>query len=90
MSAPVKTTDLGLASYLYALGHKLTVSEVTPTQRQFTFPPEAATDEQAYFGGVSVNARLFFAAIRDVKVMVHRPIPRSTDSISMNEVRNER
>lgn len=74
---PVRTTDLGLASFLYALGHKIEISQVTPTQREFTFPPEAAADEQAYFQGGAINARLYYAALRDVKVLLHRPIARA-------------
>jgi len=79
MNRPFVTVDLGLASFLYALGHKIEVTDLGRDRRQFEFSPEAERDVDGYFKGQSIPARPFFSAIRDVKALVKRPAARSTN-----------
>ena len=74
------TTDLGCAAFPFALGHEPNISDAAPGRKQFQFPSEAAADAAGFYGNAPIPARLYFAALRDLKAMLYLPAPRRTNS----------
>ena len=73
MSDTYKTADLGLAAYLLATGENLDSTEREPGGRRLTFcfspSPTMAVRAKAFINGGVVEARTYFHAIKDLKVM---------------------
>ena len=78
-NAPFVTVDLGLAAFLYAIGHPIEVAALERDRKQFEFPAVAECDVDGYYKGAPVSARAYFSAIRDVKSLIHRPAGRSAN-----------
>jgi hypothetical protein len=77
-----ETTDLGVIAFLTLRGHVIrAINGHAGQQRVFVFPPEAATDADAYERGASAPAKRLVQAIKDAKRMVfnHSTIGNSTD-----------
>lgn len=68
---PTRTTDIELAAYLRAKGHKLESSDqVNGRLIEFVFPPEAAHDIDEFLQGDEVSALDLFAALRTLRDLI--------------------
>ena len=78
--SPYVTQDFGLVAYLYSIGHMPTITQMTPTRRQFAFQADVAKDVTAYYGHATVEARRLVAAMKTVKSMMYdsQPTPTTT------------
>jgi hypothetical protein len=83
---PVTTVELGMAAWLYALGHPVTVTDVpnTRNQKQFEFPAAAAADIGKFYANGAISASAYYAALRDVKAVVFQPTQSSRKFQSPN------
>jgi hypothetical protein len=66
-----RTRDLPMAAFLVTIGHPLIACEPSGAVLIFEFPAEAANDAPAYLQGGRVPAREFYAALRDLKSLIH-------------------
>jgi predicted O-methyltransferase YrrM len=67
-----QTTELELAAFLKARGHRLL--EASPQGRlvSFAFVEEAAGDAQQYFAGAEISARELFEAHRHLRALIQQ------------------
>jgi hypothetical protein len=71
--ANFQTTDLSLAAFLLARGHRLSeLGGVPRGRRVFAFPIEAAAEAFEFFQHASVPARAFANALRDLKALIRQ------------------
>jgi hypothetical protein len=72
MTPPYRTTELEIASFLKARGHRLTAAKMDGRFVSFEFDPAASTDVSAYFGGAETPARDLFEAHRSLRAMIQQ------------------
>ncbi len=72
MIAPYKTSELEIASFLKARGHRLTAARLDGRFVTFEFDPSAASDVAAYFTGAETSARDLFQAHRSLRAMIQQ------------------
>jgi len=66
-------TDLYVAAFLLAKGHRLTrVDDSQPWKVEFHFSRLAKTDTDAFYGGGTIEGRVYAAALRDLKAILAR------------------
>jgi hypothetical protein len=67
-----KTTELEIASFLKARGHRLVAAKMDGRFVAFEFEPAAASDVAAYFSGAETSARGLFEAHRGLRAMIQQ------------------
>jgi hypothetical protein len=67
-----KTTELELASFLKARGHKLLRAELKSRLVEFSFPAQAESAIEDYFAGAQLSARELFEAHRSLRALVQQ------------------
>jgi hypothetical protein len=72
MTPPYRTTELEIASFLKARGHKLTAAKMDGRFVSFEFDPAAASDVATYFTGAETSARDLFEAHRSLRAMIQQ------------------
>jgi hypothetical protein len=70
MNQPYKTTELEIAAFLKARGHRLI--EATPHGAivEFAYPPDATPEVDAYFSGAEIRAQELFEAHRSLRALI--------------------
>jgi hypothetical protein len=76
-SPPYRTSDLGTASFLMSHGCAIQQIEGIAGRSVFVFAPDAAALAESYDRGAVISARSFYAALKDLKRLVHRHAPNS-------------
>jgi hypothetical protein len=69
---PYRTTELEIASFLKARGHRLIAARMDGRFVSFEFEPAAASDVAAYFSGAESPARDLFEAHRSLRAMIQQ------------------
>ena len=72
MNAPYQTTELELAAFLKARGHRLLDAEPQGRLVCFGFDDSASADVQQYFSGAEVSARELFEAHRHLRALIQQ------------------
>jgi hypothetical protein len=72
MTAPYRTSELEIASFLRARGHKLLGVKQDGKFAVFEFDPVASSDADEYFRGTEVSARELFAAHRNLRALIQQ------------------
>ena len=67
-----KTTELELASFLKARGHRLVSAKLDGRVVAFEFNGNAASDVEDYFAGAEVPARDLFEAHRSLRALIQQ------------------
>lgn len=67
-----KTTELELASFLKARGHRLLSARLDGRVVAFEFNGDAALDVESYFNGAEVSARELFEAHRGLRALIQQ------------------
>ena len=67
-----KTTELELAAFLKARGHRLASARLDGRVVSFEFNGEAASDVESYFAGAEVPARDLFEAHRGLRALIQQ------------------
>jgi hypothetical protein len=71
------TSDTNIAAYLTARGHTMQSVRMDDGRCVFEFTADAGSDAEAYFRNAPISARLFAAALRDLKGLIARERARS-------------
>ena len=66
-----QTRDFPLAAFLMTVGFPLLETKPKGTSLLFCFPSTAADAAPRYLQGEKVPARAFYAAVRDLKSVIH-------------------
>lgn len=69
---PYKTSELEIASFLKARGHRLTSAKLEGRFVSFEFESAAATDVSGYFSGAQTPARELFEAHRSLRALIQQ------------------
>lgn len=72
MSTSYRTTELEVAAFLKAKGHRLQAAEPQGRMVAFLFAPGADRDVDAYIGGEAVPARELFEAHRSLRALIQQ------------------
>jgi hypothetical protein len=64
------TTELDIASYLVASGHRMVAAQPQGSLVEFVFDPSAAGDVESYFAGASLPVQEVFRAHRHLRTVV--------------------
>ena len=75
---PYKTTELELASFLKARGHRLNAAKLDGRLVSFEFEPAASQDADNYFSGAETSARELFEAHRSLRALIQQVREHST------------
>ena len=67
-----KTTELELAAFLKARGHRLVSAKLEGKVVAFDFSGDAAPDVESYFSGAEVAARELFEAHRSLRALIQQ------------------
>src|SRR4051794_26537199 len=67
-----KTTELDLASFLRAQGHKLLRAQLKNRLVEFYFSASAENAVEEYFAGAQLSARELFAAHRSLRTLIQQ------------------
>ena len=67
-----KTTELELASFLKARGHKLLRAQLKGRLVEFHFPASAESAVEDYFVGAQLSARELFEAHRSLRALIQQ------------------
>lgn len=67
-----KTTELELASFLKAQGHKLLRAQLKGRLVEFYFPASAESAVEDYFAGAQLPARELFEAHRSLRALIQQ------------------
>ncbi len=82
-----QTRDFSLAAFLITLGFPLKETRSRGTSLLFCFPSTAADAAPRYLQGEKVQARAFYAAIKDLKSLIHNRREASINDQETNENR---
>jgi len=85
---PYRTSELELASFLKARGHKLLDARMSGRVVTFEFAQTAAEDVDAYFAGIEVSARELFEAHRSLRALIQQ-VREYSSQIGSEKTRNE-
>jgi len=69
---PYKTTELEVAAFLKARGHKLLGAQSQGRIVEFSFEPTAHEDVDSYIAGAGVAARELFEAHRSLRALIQQ------------------
>lgn len=69
-ASPYATTELDIASYLVASGHRMLDAQPQSALVEFIFDPSVAADVESYFAGASLPVRDVFQAHRYLRTVV--------------------
>jgi hypothetical protein len=72
MSESYKTSELEIASFLKARGHRLTAARMDGRLVQFEFESAASSDVSGYFSGAQTPARELFEAHRSLRALIQQ------------------
>jgi hypothetical protein len=72
MNTPYQTTELEVAAFLKARGHRLLDAQPQGRLVTFGFEDSACEDVQAYFSGAEVSARELFEAHRHLRALIQQ------------------
>ena|SRR2546427_5781840 len=78
MTQPYKTTELELAAFLKARGHRLASAKLDSKFVSFEFESAAADDAANYFSGAETSARELFEAHRSLRALIQQVREHST------------
>jgi hypothetical protein len=78
---PYKTTELEIASFLKARGHRLIAARLDGRFVAFEFDSTAAADVPTYFGGGETPARDLFEAHRSLRALIQQVKEHSSQKI---------
>ena len=67
-----KTTELELASFLKAQGHRLLRAQLNSRLVEFYFPAQAESAVEDYFTGAQLSARELFEAHRSLRALIQQ------------------
>jgi hypothetical protein len=67
---PYITTELDIASYFTAMGHRMLDAQPQGSLVQFVFDPGVARDVEAYFAGATLPVQEVFRAHRHLRTVV--------------------
>jgi len=67
-----KTSELEVASFLKARGHRLVFAKLEGRVVSFEFNGDAASDVESYFSGAEVAARDLFEAHRSLRALIQQ------------------
>ncbi len=67
-----KTTELELASFLKAQGHRLLRAQLKGRLVEFYFPAAAESAVEDYFAGAQLSARELFEAHRSLRALIQQ------------------
>jgi hypothetical protein len=87
MTAPYKTSELEIASFLKARGHRLVAAKLDGRFVTFEFDSSASTDVPTYFSGAETPARELFEAHRSLRAMIQQVREHSSQQ---TKIRSER
>jgi len=85
-----RTTELELASFLKARGHRLSDARMDGRFVLFEFDPAASADADNYFTGVQTSARDLFEAHRSLRALIQQVREHSSQKIGPENTSNER
>jgi hypothetical protein len=71
-ASPYRTSELEIASFLKARGHRLLSAKLDGRFVAFEFEPTAAADVPSYFGGAEAPARELFEAHRSLRALIQQ------------------
>jgi hypothetical protein len=66
-----KTRDFQVAAFLIAKGYRLLATSRQRNSLVFHFPASAKTDALLYFNDFAIPCRSFYAAIKELKSLIH-------------------
>jgi hypothetical protein len=72
MDKPYRTTELEVAAFLKASGHRLLGAEPQGRIVAFNFEPTVEGDVIQYFGGAELPARELFEAHRSLRALIQQ------------------
>jgi hypothetical protein len=70
--SPYRTTELELAAFLKARGHRLLSAKQSGKMVTFEFTSDAADDVDNYFSGAESSARELFEAHRSLRALIQQ------------------
>jgi hypothetical protein len=88
-SPPYRTTELELAAFLKARGHRLLSAKQTGKMVTFEFTPDATDDADNYFSGAKSSARELFEAHRSLRALIQQVREHSSQKIGSEHTSNE-
>jgi hypothetical protein len=86
---PYRTTELELASFLKARGHRLTTARMDGRFVSFEFDPAASADADNYFAGAATPARDLFEAHRSLRALIQQVREHSSQQNGTETTRHE-
>jgi hypothetical protein len=86
---PYKTSELEIASFLKARGHRLTGAKLEGRFVSFEFESSAANDVSGYFSGAQTPARELFEAHRSLRALIQQVKEHSSQKIGTENSRHE-
>jgi predicted O-methyltransferase YrrM len=86
---PYRTTELELAAFLKARGHRLLSAKQNGKMVTFEFIPDAAKDADNYFSGAESSARELFEAHRSLRALIQQVREHSSQKIGSEHTSNE-
>lgn len=89
MNGAYRTTELEIASFLKARGHRLTAAKMDGRFVSFEFEPAAASDVAAYFTGAESPARDLFEAHRSLRAMIQQVREHTSQKIGTESTHHE-
>jgi hypothetical protein len=90
LSSPTyHTTELELAAFLKARGHRLLSAKKSGRMVTFEFTSEAAEDVDNYFGGAESSARELFEAHRSLRALIQQVREHTSQKIGTEHTSNE-
>jgi hypothetical protein len=69
---PYRTTELEIASFLKARGHRLLGAAPSGRLIEFSFENDSTADVDAYIAGASISARDLFEAHRSLRALIQQ------------------
>ena len=79
------TTELELASFLVARGHRLVSAKLDGKFVAFEFEPAASTDANNYFAGAETSARELFQAHRSLRALIQQVREHTSQTIGTEQ-----
>jgi hypothetical protein len=89
MTTTYKTTELELAAFLKARGHRLAGAKLDGRFVSFEFDPTASTDAENYFSGAEASARELFEAHRSLRALIQQVREHTSQKIGPENTSNE-
>lgn len=89
MNGIYHTTELEIAAFLKARGHRLTAARLDGRFVVFEFDPAATADVPTYFSGAETPARELFEAHRSLRAMIQQIKEHKSQEIGTENPRYE-